>query len=287
MTTASSESTVGSESTTRKGPDTPSRVRRRPSGGRRWFNERRLIGAGAVVAAIVIWELVALARIKPALVLPGPVDVVNAFRDLFSTGAIWIDLATSAQELVIGLALATVIGLPLGLLMGWYDRLGYALNPFVNFLYATPRIALTPLLIIWLGIGSSSKIAIVFLMALFPVLINTAQGVQSLDQGAVRVARCFGANDLQLFRTVALPGTVPFVISGLRLAVGQALIGVFVAELAGAQHGVGLMMSTAGQQFQTSKVFAGLFIFAFTGVTLSFLLRRVEQHFAAWRPRAH
>lgn len=287
MTTASSEPTVRSQSPAPGTQAAAPRAGRRPSRRPGWLNERRLIGTGAVIVAIAIWELVALARIKPALILPGPVDVINAFRDLFSTGAIWTDLATSAQELLIGLGLATVIGLPLGLLIGWYDRVAYALNPFVNFLYATPRIALTPLLIIWLGIGSSSKIAIVFLMAFFPVLINTAQGVQSLEQGAVRVARCFGANDLQLFWTVALPGTVPFIISGLRLAVGQALIGVFVAELSGAQHGVGLMMSTAGQQFQTSKVFAGLFIFAFTGVTLTYLLRRVEQHFAAWRPRAH
>ena len=284
MTTTSSEPTTTRETTPPPATARPQQRRRPP---RRWANERRVIGAAAVVVALVVWELVALARLKPALVLPGPVDVVRALVDLFSTGTIWTDLATSGIELVVGLGLAALIGLPLGLLIGWYDRVSYALNPFVNFLYATPRIALTPLLIIWLGIGSSSKIAIVFLMAFFPVLINTAQGVQSLEQGAVRVARCFGATDLQLFRTVALPGTVPFIIGGLRLAVGQALIGVFVAELSGAQHGVGLMMSTAGQQFQTSKVFAGLFIFAFAGVTLTFVLRRIEQHFASWRPSSH
>ena len=284
MTTTSSEASVRPVSTS-KPAGTPTR---RPGGRPRrrrssWLTEQRVIGTAAVIVALVVWELVALARVKPALILPGPIDVLRAFRDLFSTSAIWTDLWVSAEELLIGLVIATLIGLPVGLLIGWYKRVAYALNPFVNFLYATPRIALTPLLIIWLGIGSSSKIAIVFLMALFPILINTAQGMQSLDQGSVRVARCFGASDLQLFRTVALPGTVPFVASGLRLAVGQALIGVFVAELSGATHGVGLMMSTAGQQFQTSKVFAGLFIFAFAGVTLTAVLRRVEQHFAAWR----
>lgn len=283
--------TTTSEPAVRQGASTspkPARPKQRTRPARRsWFNERRVIGVSAVVVVIAAWEVVALLRVKPALILPGPVDVIRAFRDLFSTGAIWTDLGTSGYELIVGLAFATLIGLPLGLLIGWYDRVSYALNPFINFLYATPRIALTPLLIIWLGIGSSSKIAIVFLMAFFPVLINTAQGVQSLEQGAVRVARCFGANDFQLFRTVALPGTVPFIISGLRLAVGQALIGVFVAEMSGAQHGIGLMMNTAGQQFQTSKVFAGLFIFAFAGVVLTYLLRRVEQHFAAWRPSSH
>jgi ABC-type nitrate/sulfonate/bicarbonate transport system permease component len=256
------------------------RKRRRPS-------EKYVYGTISILVALGIWELAAALHVKPAIVLPGPVDVIDAFRQLFSTSTIWTDLLTSGRELLYGLLLATVIGLPLGLLIGWYRRLSYVLNPFVNFLYATPRIALTPLLIIWFGIGDTSKIAIVFLMAVFPILINTASGVQNLDHTVLRVARCFGAKDLQIFRTVALPGTVPFIISGLRLAVGQALIGVFVAELSGAQHGIGMLMSTAGQQFQTSVVFAGLIIFAVTGVVLTGLLRRVERHFAAWRPANH
>lgn len=247
------------------------------------IGEKHLYGTGAVVVALAAWQIVAMLRIQPAIILPGPTDVIAAFGRLFSGGAIWTDLATSGQELALGLFFATIVGLPLGLLIGWYKRLSYVLSPFISFLYATPRIAMTPLLIIWLGIGGSSKITIVFLMAVFPILINAASGVQQLDPPILRVARCFGANDFQIFRSIALPGTVPFVISGLRLAVGQALIGVFVAELSGAQHGVGMMMNTAGQQFQTSVVFAGLFIFALSGVVLTGLLRRVENHFAAWR----
>jgi ABC-type nitrate/sulfonate/bicarbonate transport system permease component len=252
---------------------------------RRTIHPKWVYGTGAVVVVIGLWQLIAALRIKPAIVLPGPADVVKAFGTLFSSSAIWVDLGTSGKELLYGLVLATVIGLPLGLVIGWYARLSYALNPLITFLYATPRIALTPLLIIWLGIGDASKIAIVFLMAVFPILINAAAGVQNLDPAVLRVARCYGAGPLQIFRTVALPGSVPFIISGLRLAVGQALIGVFVAELSGATHGVGMLMNTAGQQFQTSVVFAGLFIFAITGVLLTGLLRRVERRYAAWRPQ--
>jgi ABC-type nitrate/sulfonate/bicarbonate transport system permease component len=243
-------------------------------------------GTVAVIVAVGAWEVIAALRVWPAIVLPGPVDVVDAFRVLFSTNEIWSDLGTSAQELLFGLALAAVVGIPVGLLIGWYQRLSYILNPFITFLYATPRIALTPLLIIWFGIDQTSKVAIVFLMAVFPIIINSATGVQNLDPAIVRVARCFGASDLRVFTTVALPGTVPFLISGLRLAVGQALIGVFVAELSGATNGVGMLMNNAGQQFQTPVVFAGLIIFAVTGVVLSWLLRRVESRFAAWRPPA-
>lgn len=264
----------------------PATVAPKPATRRR-IHEKYVYGTLAVVVALGVWQLVASLRVKPAIVLPGPWDVIQAFRQLFSNSAIWTDLATSGKELLYGLLLATVIGLPLGLVIGWYRRLAYVLNPFVTFLYATPRIAVTPLLIIWLGIGLSSKVAIVFLMAVFPILINAATGVQSLDSSIVRVARCFGAGDLKIFRTIALPGSVPFIISGLRLAVGQALIGVFVAELSGAISGVGVLMNTAGQQFQTSVVFAGLFIFAVTGVLLTGLLRRIERHFAAWRPATH
>jgi NitT/TauT family transport system permease protein len=267
----------------------PVTARRKPDSTRppRRLNPKYVYGGGAVVAVLALWQIVAMLRIKPAIILPGPTDVILAFRQLFASATIWADLATSGKELLYGLLLATLVGLPLGLLIGWYRRLSWAAGPLINFLYATPRIALTPLLIIWLGIGDTSKIAIVFLMAIFPILINTASGVQNLDPAVLRVARCFGANDLQIFRTIALPGSVPFIISGLRLAVGQALIGVFVAELSGATNGVGMLMNNAGQQFQTSVVFAGLFIFAITGVVLTGLLRAVEERFAAWRPESH
>lgn len=266
-------------------PEGTGRTRKRQA--RRRIDPKYTYGTGAVVVALGLWELVAALRIEPQTVLPGPVDVIGAFQQLFTSGGIWTDLGTSGKELLFGLLLATVVGLPLGLMMGWYRRLSYVMNPFVTFLYATPRIALTPLLIIWLGIGITSKVAIVFLMAVFPIMINAASGVQSLDRSVLRVARCFGAGDAQIFRTVALPGSVPFILSGLRLAVGQALIGVFVAELSGATHGIGMQMNLAGQQFQTSVVFAGLFIFAVTGVLLTAILRRIERHYAAWRLNEH
>ena len=235
------------------------------------------------MSALALWQLVAALRIKPAIVLPGPFDVANAFGQLFSTDAIWADLGTSGKELVYGLVLATVVGLPLGLLVGWYTRLSYLLSPLITFLYATPRIALTPLLIIWLGIGDSSKIAIVFLMAVFPILINTASGVQNLDPAVLRVASCFGAGHLQIFRTIALPGHRP-VHRQRPAARGRPGAHRRIRRRAQRRHpGVGMLMNTAGQQFQTSVVFAGLFIFAVTGVVLTGLLRRVERHFAAWR----
>jgi ABC-type nitrate/sulfonate/bicarbonate transport system permease component len=245
--------------------------------------QRIVLGGLFLVALVGLWELEAAFDLEPAILLPSPGEVLGAFGDLFASPDLWADVAASGQEFIYGFALAAVVGVALGLAIGWYVRLGYLVDPFVMFIYAIPRVALAPLLIVWLGIGLSSKVALVFLTAVFSVLLNTSSGIRSLDSNLLRVARCFGASDLQIFRTIALPGSVPFILGGLRLAVGQALIAVFVAELLGAQHGIGAMIEHAGEQFQTAKVFSGLVIFAFAGLALSALVRTVERHFDAWR----
>ena len=244
-----------------------------------------LIGVGAVIVFLAAWQAVAAARVVPELFLPGPIDIASAMASYVTSPEFVPDVTTSGQELLLGFGLAVVAGLPIGLLIGWYRRLRYALDPFISFFYSTPRIALLPLLIIWFGIGIWSKVAVIFLGAFFPIAINTLAGIRSLDPPLLKAARSFGASDLQIFRTVALPGSVPFILTGIRLGVGHALIGVVVGELVAAQHGVGLAMATAGSTFQTSKVFAGLIIIAGVGVVLQILLQRLEGHFDSWRPR--
>jgi ABC-type nitrate/sulfonate/bicarbonate transport system permease component len=245
--------------------------------------ERAVLGTAFIVLLFAAWQLVTALGVEPPILLPSPGAVIRTFQTLFSSPDIWQDLAASGKELLYGFTLASAVGIVAGLAIGWYPRLGYFFDPFVNFLYAVPRVALGPLLVVWLGIGLSSKVALVFLIAVFPVLVNTSSGVRSLDQHLLRVARCFGASDLKIFRTIALPGSVPFILGGLRLAIGQALIGVFVAELLGAQHGVGAMIENAGQQFQTDVVFAGLLIFAVAGMVLTAIVRWLERRFDAWR----
>jgi ABC-type nitrate/sulfonate/bicarbonate transport system permease component len=248
-------------------------------------HEATVIGTIAVVVFLVTWQVVANARVWSRLFLPGPADVIDAFSDLIKGGELAIDVATSAQEFAIGYALAAAVGIPAGMLLGWYPRARYALDPFVTFLYATPRIVLLPLFIIWFGIGIESKIAVIFLGAFFAILINTTAGVRNLDTQLIRVARSLGGDDLVIFRTIALPGSVPFILTGLRLGLGHALIGVVVGEYVAAQHGIGKMMMIAGQTFQSSTVFAGLFIIAVAGLLLTLFLQRLERHFDAWRPQ--
>jgi NitT/TauT family transport system permease protein len=266
----------GSERPALRIPGRPSRLAR---------YEPVIIGGLAIVIFVAAWQAVAAKRIVSQLFLPGPSDISAAFGDYLARGQIWNDMWTSGQELILGFGLAILIGLPLGMLIGWYRRLSYAVDPFIMFFNSVPRVALTPLFIIWFGIGINSKIAIVFLGAVFAILINTAAAARNLDTSLVRAARSFGASDTQLFRTVILPGSVPFILSGLRLGLAHALTGVVVAELVAAQAGVGLMMATAGQTFQTPKVFVGLVIVAGAGLLMTLALSRIERRFQSWRPQ--
>ena len=269
-----------------------------------WFkrNESKVIGTISVTTFLVLWQSIGFVRaawpqgivlgglklaVPPTLFLPVPSEVILAFRDLVQGGELAQDVAVSLQEFAIGYVLAVVVGVLLGLGIGWYRRFSYAVDPFITFFYATPRIVLLPLLIIWFGIGIWSKIAVVFLGAFFAIVINTAAGVRNLDANLIKVARSFGATDLQLFRTIALPGSVPFVLTGLRLGIGHALVGVVVGELVAAQHGIGRLMAIAGSTFQSDKVFAGLIIIASAGMLTTLLLQRLERRYEAWRPRAN
>jgi NitT/TauT family transport system permease protein len=257
-----------------------------PLPDRGWIREHEsvVIGLSAVVGFFIVWQSIAAARIMSRLFFPGPTDVWDAFGEWYTSGELGIDVATSGQEFLTGYILAALTAIPLGLVIGWYPRIRAALDPFITFFYATPRIVLIPLFIIWLGIGIESKVAVVYLGAFFAMVINTTAGVRSLDSSLLRVARSFGANDLKVFLTIALPGSVPFILTGLRLGIGHALVGVVVGEYIAAQHGVGRMMAIAGNTFQSSKVFAGLFIIAAAGLLLTYVLQRLEHHFDAWRP---
>ena len=247
--------------------------------------EPLIIGTLSVVLALTAWQLVANARIYSVLFLPGPWDVAQAFVKLFQSDDIWLDIGTSGAEMGIGYGMAVVVGLAVGLLMGWYTRFQFALDPFVNFFYSTPRIVLIPLFILWWGIEMQPKIAVIFLGALFPIIINTMAGVRNTEAALLRVARSFGASDALIFRRVVLPGSVPFILTGFRLGIGHALTGVVVAELIAAKHGVGQLIAISSQTFQTPKMLAGVILIACTGMLLTTILQRIENRFQSWRPQ--
>jgi ABC-type nitrate/sulfonate/bicarbonate transport system permease component len=250
-------------------------------------NEGLILGTASVIAFLALWQIsVALGWVLP-LFVSSPSRILTTGFDMFRDGSIFPDLAVSGEEFVLGFGLAALVGIPLGILMGWYSRLNAILDPFVNALYATPRIALMPLIIIWFGIDLPARIAIIFLSSVFPILVNTMTGVRTIERDFIKVARSFGATDSQLFRTVALPSSVPNLLTGLRLGVGHALIGIVVGEMYGASAGLGFMMQTAGATFQTDKVMVGIVLIAAAGMAMTQLLRVLEKRFDAWRPDHH
>jgi NitT/TauT family transport system permease protein len=258
---------------------------REPGALRRWYqtHEKLILSGTAVVLFVALWEWAGTSGAVNPLFSSSPTRIARAFQQM-AGAELGTDILTSGTEFVSGFTLAILVGIPLGLIMGWYRPIEGLLNPFVTFFYATPRIALLPLLIIWLGIEMPSKIAVIFLGAIFAILISTVAGVKNLDPTLVTAARSFGASSFQIFRTVALPGSLPFIVSGIKLGVGSALIGIVVGELWGAHSGIGYRMNLAANTFQTDKVFVGIIVIAVAALLLSALLQRIEDHFQSWKP---
>lgn len=262
----------------------------------RWQGFEPLVyGVVALIVVLLIWEWVGTTCYlwdaigkdcsSSPLFTSSPSKVAFAAVKMFSSGSIWNDIYVSGQEFLIGFALAIIIGIPFGLLMGWYRRFNYVFDPFIAMGNATPRAALTPLLIIWLGIGIWSKVALVFLGAIFPIVINTQSGVRALDETLLRAAHSFGAKDRQIFTTIALPGSVPFIISGIRVGLGHGLIGIVIGELLGSVAGIGFLIQNASALFQTDRLWVGVFLIMIFGVVFANVLTRLEHRFDAWRPK--
>jgi NitT/TauT family transport system permease protein len=248
--------------------------------------EKKVLGSISVALFLVLWELVGntFQLINP-MFMSAPSLIWKAAAQLFGSGEIWNDLRVSGTELLGGYLLAVFVAIPFGIMTGWYKRMSSIFDPFINAMNATPRVALLPLVIIWLGIGILSKVGIIFLGAVFPMLINTRDGVKTTPLSLLNAARSFGASEWMVFKTVVLPSTVPFILTGLRLGVGRAIVGVMVGELYAATAGIGFMITVAGATFQTDKVFVGVFIFALSGMISMELLTRIERRFDKWRPR--
>lgn len=248
--------------------------------------EKTILGGAAVGIFLIVWELVGntFQWINP-MFMSAPSLIFKAAYEMFRSGEIYNDLYVSGVEFLGGYCLAAAVGIPFGIIVGWYKRASYVFDPFINAMNATPRVALLPLVIIWLGIGIMSKVGIIFLGAVFSILINTRDGVKTTPANLLTAARSFGASEWMVFKTVVFPSTIPFILTGLRLAVGRALVGVLVGELYAATAGIGFMITVAGATFQTDKVFVGVLIFALSGMIGMDLLTRVERRFDKWRPQ--
>ncbi len=265
-------------------------------------HERAILGAAGIIIFLILWEgfergwwaellqplLGAQAlrfQLKPIFISSPTRIARTAFQMFFVTGAIWRDLGWSSLEFVLGLTLAFLIGIPLGLAAGWYRRFAYAVEPFITALNATPQVAFLPLLILWVGTGLALRVLIIVLLAVLPIAINALAAVRTVDARLVRVARSFSANEALMFRSIIVPSAVPFLLAGARLAIGRGMIGIVVGEIYGSAAGIGAMMNQAGSRFETDKVFVGVLTIAAAGVALVELIRHIERRVEAWRPQ--
>jgi NitT/TauT family transport system permease protein len=244
-------------------------------------------GTASIVVLLLVWQFVPYfvpLKAGTRLFFTVPSQIAATLWQMIVSGSLWAPLGVSATAFAIGLALAIVVGLPLGILTGRSSLLNAMFDPFITAFNATPRLVFLPLLMLWFGIGLWSKVAIVFLGALFPLLINTYEGVRNADKLLINVVRSFGANEWDIARLVVVPNALPFIVVGLRLAIGRAVLGVVVSEFFGSQEGLGVVMVRAASSFKVDVVFAGLIVFAGLSLLMTGLVKLVEDRMTRWRP---
>ena len=240
-------------------------------------------GASGIVIAIVLWQALSSAHVLNELIYSSPLGVLKAARTLVDDGALGAAVAQSAELFGISFGLALAIGILGGIVIGWYRRIGAIVDPLVSIAYAAPRVALIPVITVAFGIGFEAQVVTVVLMAVFPIMINVQAGVASADRNLVQVARGYLGTNLDVLRTVALPGAVPHIISGVRQGLAQALIGVVVAEYLIGSLGIGGLIVSAGQSLDSASAFVGVLIMSFAALILTMLLRRLERRLDHWR----
>lgn len=237
----------------------------------------------AVSLVLGVWEwAVSSGAINP-LFLSSPSSVIVRLIEVFADGSIWKHILASGEVAVWSFLLCVGIGVPLGLMMGRIRLVRDTLEPFIIAKYSSPTVAFLPILIIWLGIGVMSKVALVTLGGIFVIIINTEAGVSNVDRKLVETARSFMASEFQILRKIVLPGSLPFIIAGIRLAVGRILIYVVIAEMFASTAGLGYLIFQAGAMYDTTMIFVGVTILAATGIIMNSLLRVLEEKIAPWR----
>lgn len=245
-----------------------------------WWERPALFRYGFVLLILIVWQIVG-PFINP-IFFTYPTKIAEAFYTTTISGELPYFLGQSLEVMIYGLSIALVVGIPLGIAMARIRWLDWALDLPINALYATPLVAVVPLLVLWFGIYLKAKIIVVFLFAVFPVLINTYQGVRECDKNMLEVAHSFRSSEWRVWRDVLLPFAVPYIIAGIRLAIGRGLIGMIIAEFYTTISGLGFMITRYANVFEMDKTFVPVIVLMVLGVSLTSLLKWFGRRIAPW-----
>jgi NitT/TauT family transport system permease protein len=241
---------------------------------------RLAIRVASLIVVLGGWEY--FGRQTNPVLFTYPTAVANAAAKMIASGELWKYLSQSLIVLFAGLGLAAVFGIALGLIMARFWVVDLALDTYITALYSIPSVALVPVLVLWFGFETTAKIAVVFLFTFFPIVINTYQGVKNVDERLIEVGRAFRCSERDLWIHIVLPAAVPFIVAGLRLAIGRGLIGMVLADLYTAITGVGYLIARYASTYRTDAMFVPIVALGMLGITLTGLLRLIERKVAPW-----
>ena len=260
------------------------RRRRNPLVRRYRRNERTVLGIAGVASFFLLWQVGAMTGLIDPFFFSSPSAVVQAGVEEVQLPRFWNDVKVSTIELLVGSFAALALAVPLGIAIGWWRRVSYTFDPWLNFFNALPRIALIPLVVLWVGLGPEMKMVIVFLGGFFSIIVPTVQGVRTVDRALLDVALSFRASTIRTFTSLVIPATVPFIVTGVRIAIGRMLIGVILAELYAQTDGLGVMIDKSADALRSDRLLFGVLIFTLFGIIATEALGYLERYFQRWRP---
>jgi sulfonate transport system permease protein len=245
------------------------------------MNRKIIVRVASLVFVLLVWEFYGR-RVNPIL-FTYPSAIARAFLILVANGELQSYMKESLLVLTYASILSVLAGVLLGVIMGRFSIVEWATDIYVNALYSTPMVALVPLIVLWFGFKVPAKVIIVFLFMVFPVLLNTYEGVKNVDRNLQEVARSFCSSEGQLWRHLIIPSAIPFIVAGVRLAIGRGLVGMIVAEFYTSVTGLGYMIVRYANALETDKLFVPIVMVMILGVGLLSLAKWVEARIAPWR----
>lgn len=242
-------------------------------------HEELLFGLIGISGILIVWQAFSSLKILNPIFLSSPAGVLRETFIFFQSGFIYSHLLISLSEFVLGFISSIVIGILIGFIFGWYRKANFMAKPVVYAFYVTPIVAILPLIVIWFGFGILSKVMIVFLAAVFPILISVTEAVKNIDPDLLRLARSFKATDFKILTTIAFPYCLPSIVSGIRIAMPRAIIGMVLSEFFLGNIGLGYLISYFAATFQTARFLSVILILIILSIVMNFIIDLLEKSF--------